>query len=660
MHLKRLLILLCVFTATLINSFSQTYVEDSLTQQIFIEQNPHKKIGLMGELSWSLMSSDSQKALEIARQADDLANVDSKKDVIYTKNLIGNAFLSLEKDDSALYYFIEVNKMSELAKDSSFMAKSLNNLGVVYFNQGNYEKGIEYMSECAALEVSMNNLSGAIGTYMNIGAAYIALEEYDKAEQNLYKALKLGRKTGNQKDLSGIYLNLGTLEVNRGNLSAGKTYFFDAIEIQKNMNDIDGVARSYNNLAIAFRQQGKHKIALVYDLKSLEYADILNSTDARMAAYKGLASTYEDLGEFEKALENYRYYMACKDTIIKQENDRSLIEMQEKYRSEQTLKENEILVQQNKIDALQNKENRAKLNQSRIIIVSSVLGLLLLIGLAVVLFNRNRLKQRANLELQDANSIIQEKNNDITASIEYASKIQEALLPTKENSSLFKDSFFILLPKDIVSGDFFWYSKIGNKVVFTAADCTGHGVPGAFMSMIGNTYLQQIVNERKVLTPSLILDELRANVIGALSPQGAEKARKDGMDMALCVLDLDTKVLEFAGANNPLYYVNKNVIKEVKPDKQPVGYMPERNDKFTNHRIQLEEGDAVYIFSDGFADQFGGPKGKKYKYQQLRDILLKNYSQPMNIQKEELLSSFKAWKGDLEQIDDVCLIGARI
>ena len=201
---------------------------------------------------------------------------------------------------------------------------------------------------------------------------------------------------------------------------------------------------------------------------------------------------------------------------------------------------------------MQDTVKKAKLGQSSIIIFSSVFGLLLVVGFAAVLYNRNVIKQKTNLELQKANEIIQEKNNDITASMEYASKIQEALLPTQENKELFTDSFFILMPKDIVSGDFLWYSQSDEKVVFSAADCTGHGVPGAFMSMIGNTFLHQIVNESKVHQPSIILDHLREKVITALHQQGEEKARKDGMDMALCTLNTDTLEFEYDGANNTL------------------------------------------------------------------------------------------------------------
>lgn len=628
----------------------------------------------MNDLCHEIKYSDSKRSVEIARQALTLAKKDSKEDVLLAYNLMGLMFTAADQNDSALFYLNETLAFAKEAKDTAFMSKAYNNLGVVYFNTGQYEEGLIDLQKSGELDFQIGDFEGAAVSFMNVGSVQLQLEMTDEAKINLNQALDIFKEIEDIANEANCLMSLGGLEIKIGDISKGKNLFFRAISLQESVQDYDGVARSYYNLAFSFRKQYKYKIALVYDFKSLEYAELIESPDALKAAYNGIAKSYEGMGDYESALENYRFYMNWRDTIEDRANKSMLIEMQEKYKSVQTVKENEILQQQNKIETLENQENKTKLGQSRIIIVSSVIGLLLLIGIAVVLLNRNRIKQRANTELsraytaiqtsnaelQTAKDIIQEKNDDITSSIEYASLIQEALLPTKEQDGLFKDSFFILMPKDIVSGDFLWYSKIGNRIVFAAADCTGHGVPGAFMSMIGNTFLHQIVNEEKILQPSLILDQLRARVVTALSQQGGEGARKDGMDMALCTLDLDTNVLEFAGANNPLYYLKDNQIVELKGDKQPVGYMPERSGPFTNHKIELAQGDAIYIFSDGYPDQFGGPKGKKFKYKQLRDLLLKHSGETMRKQKEELISEFHSWKGEIEQIDDVCVIGVRV
>lgn len=641
-------------------SFAQSYLEDSLTTKVLTTTDPHEKIYLISDLCSVIEYSNTKKSIEIARQALTIAKKESPNDIDFCTNLLGLSFINSEQYDSALFYLQRTYDSAYEKRDTSFMSKAINNIGLVYINLGQYDLGLAKMKESGKLDYASGDRSGAAISFMNVGTIQVQLDEFKEARSNLMTALEIFQSLGDRENEANVYLSLGAVEVNDGNVNDGKSYFFKAISIQEEQNDLDGVARSYSNLAYSFRKQEKFKIALIYDLKSLEYADKLNSPRAKESSYKGIAATYEGMADYKSALDNYKIYMAWSDTIQNQENREVLIEMQEKYNSVQTTKENEILQQQNKIESLQNKENKAKLSQSRIIIFSSVFGLLLVVGFAAVLYNRNVIKQKANLELQNANEIIQEKNNDITASIEYASKIQEALLPTRENEELFTDSFFILMPKDIVSGDFLWYSQSEDKVIFSAADCTGHGVPGAFMSMIGNTFLHQIVNESKIHQPSIVLDNLREKVITALHQQGEEKARKDGMDMALCCLDKKSLEFEYAGANNPLYMVHKGVMTEIKPDKQPVGHMPERSGKFTNHKLQLEKGDVIYIFSDGYADQFGGPKGKKFKYKQMRDLLFAIHKKPMHEQKKELITVFNDWKGNLEQIDDVCIVGVRV
>jgi serine phosphatase RsbU (regulator of sigma subunit) len=280
--------------------------------------------------------------------------------------------------------------------------------------------------------------------------------------------------------------------------------------------------------------------------------------------------------------------------------------------------------------------------------------------LAITLYNRNVIKQRANLKLQEAYAIIQEKNSDIMASIEYASKIQEALLPSADNPDFFSDSFFMVRPKDIVSGDFLWYTELDGKKIVAVVDCTGHGVPGAFMSMIGNTFLQQIINERGIMDPAEVLNELRKNVVRALNQKGKGVNRKDGMDMAICVIDEANGMLEFAGANNPLFVMQSKKMLEIKGDKQPVGYFEGNEMPFTKHTIQIEKGDCIYIFSDGYVDQFGGPKGKKFKYRQFSELLQSLSRRSMQEQKEIINQVFDEWKGELEQVDDVCVVGIRM
>ncbi len=280
----------------------------------------------------------------------------------------------------------------------------------------------------------------------------------------------------------------------------------------------------------------------------------------------------------------------------------------------------------------------------------------------------NEIKSR--LELQKSKFIIEEKNQEITSSIRYAKRIQEALLPPKSLlNDLFGQNYFVYYnPRDIVSGDFYWAKRINTTPVdgksktyllLVAADCTGHGVPGAFMSLIGANFLQQSSTEKSVNSPAEALDYLNRNIINTLNHGGGEKIR-DGMDMAMIAIDMDSKMLSFSGANNPIYFVRDGQLEIIKPNKQAIGNINDDIQPFTNYSTQLKTGDQIYLFTDGYADQFGGPNGKKMMYKKLQNIILENVNSPMDKQCEALENHFKAWKGKYEQVDDVLVIGVKI
>jgi len=252
-------------------------------------------------------------------------------------------------------------------------------------------------------------------------------------------------------------------------------------------------------------------------------------------------------------------------------------------------------------------------------------------------------------------------NLEITTSINYASRIQAALLPQKENLELNLPNHFILfLPRDVVSGDFYWASKIDGKIIFCAADCTGHGVPGAFMSMLGITFLDGIIHKQKILKADEILNRLKQDVMGALKQSGRKDEQKEGIDIALCIYDPAQKQLEFAGAYLPLYLIRKGKLEEYPGDKIPISYVEEIPQSYQSRFIQIRKGDILYLFSDGYADQFGGPYGKKIKYIGLKQYLTEIHHHPMEKQKILLEKNFNTWKGNREQIDDVIIMGVKL
>jgi serine phosphatase RsbU (regulator of sigma subunit) len=321
----------------------------------------------------------------------------------------------------------------------------------------------------------------------------------------------------------------------------------------------------------------------------------------------------------------------------------------------------------------------ATLEKQKLILYFVVLALLLVSFLGYYIYRGYKIKKEANIRLEEKNRIISMQKDEIeqqrdlaeaqrdqiayqkkhiTDSIMYAKRIQTALIPSLELFSDKLEHFVLYKPLAIVSGDFYWVSSLGNKQVIISADCTGHGVPGAFMSMLGVTMLNEIVNGKHVLMPDQIIEQLREGVIKSLKQVAEEDSIKDGMDIAVCMVDFDENILWYAGANNPLYLVRKGELIHYRADKMPAA-IHYRMTPFTLHKIELQKGDAFYIFSDGYSDQFGGPNQKKFMSNQLRETLIAMEGQPMLKQGERLNEIFEGWRGDSPQVDDVTLIGVR-
>ena len=269
--------------------------------------------------------------------------------------------------------------------------------------------------------------------------------------------------------------------------------------------------------------------------------------------------------------------------------------------------------------------------------------------------------EKKNRLIEKQKQLVEEKNKKITDSINYAKRIQQAILPSEKLiKSILPDSFVFFQPKDIVSGDFYWISSINeNNALIGAVDCTGHGVPGALMSMMGYNLLEQVVKEHQIYEPAVILNELSKQIVGSLKQTDGYATVKDGMDIALCKINFQNYELEYAGAHNSLYFIRNGILTETKADSKPIG-ISTKSGSFSNHKIKLEKGDCFYVFSDGFADQKGGTTNNKFFYQPFRELLVRIHQLPMKEQHAQLEAVMNKWKGDKEQIDDMLVIGVSI
>ncbi len=595
---------------------------------------------------------------------------------------IASAFLDIPDYYKAIDNGFKAIKLFEaIGERSDLLANILNNLGNAYQNLKEYDKAMEYYQQALAIQKELSDMNEIARMLNNIANIYVVKGEDEKdpllkkndfttALENYTKALSI-LETADDKDMIALVnSNIGNIYWALNDFPKALTYLNISLNTYKKIESRSGIASAYNNLAKHYQLQKNLAQSNAYALKALSLADSIHDSEQIQNACEYLSSNYYDLKQFEKSLLYYKRYITEREKLTDVEGAKKLV--QEESRMEFEKKEQLLKAEQEKQNAIAEAENR----RQRVIIWSAGVGLLLFVVFSGFIYNRFRvtnkqkkiieeqkgLMEEKNSALETANSEIAQKNKDITDSIQYAKRIQRALLASDTLLKKNLPEYFVLYrPKDIVSGDFYWANQVNGKFLIITADCTGHGVPGAFMSLLNISLLNEITLQRRITSPDLILNNVRDQIISILNPEGTETESKDGMDCMLCSFDIKNKQLEFAAANNPLWILKngRKEMEEYKPDKQPVGfhsiYKP-----FTLQSTSLTKGDIVYSFTDGFADQFGGPKGKKFKYKQLEELLLANAHLPMYEQRNILEKTLVEWQGDLEQIDDVLVIGVRI
>jgi len=423
-------------------------------------------------------------------------------------------------------------------------------------------------------------------------------------------------------------------------------------QIRIALNDSGGLCSIYQNYGNVYTDEAMPDSALYFYQAALKIAEKIKSRSQIAGCYSLLAEQYGDMKNFAEAYDYSKKYIALNDSLLGAENTNSVNKLREQFDAQNRDNQIKQLQVNNQLDKEHSQRNT-------VILIAIILFVLLF---TVILFNRNRREQIVNMHLEKQNAEITLQKKSITDSINYAKKIQDSILPPAQQiQRVLPDGFILYEPKDVVSGDFYWLDSRDGLSIFAAVDCTGHGVPGALMSVIGFNLLNQAVIEMGLTKPSDILHHLDFGVNKLLRQSDAGNTVKDGMDIGLCTYDPATKKLQFAGVFNPAYIISKGELKVIPADKFPIGINVDGvADNYTNQEIQLHSGDMVYLFSDGYADQFGGPVGKKFKYTRFREGLMKIHALPVDEQKNFLKKEFVEWKGNLEQVDDILVIGMRV
>ena len=640
--------------------------------------------------------TSAEKALEIGIK---LNNLTIKANAY---KYLGLAYFQKAEYKKVLNFWEQSLSAYESLNDKSSSAQLLSNIGLIYKNWGEYKDAISYYERALDIYKDLNDEIEMARIYGNIGNVYFYNEvDYDNALLNYQKAIKVFREKELKKPEAQTLLSIGLIferrklydealdyykellniaeEINdtywkaqalsaigninmfRNNFDVALDHFNEALKIFQEKEQTKDVAITMQYMGNLYFSMGDLKSSREYYLKSIELCEELDLKKELSDNYEELSNVYAGLNDYKNAYKYHTLYSQLNDSIFSAEYKDLITEWNarlENAEKEAALREQDLVL----------KKQKAELTRKNIIMYSAIGVILMVLIFSSLLYKQFREKKKANILLKDQNEEIKsqrdkifEQNKEITDSIEYASKIQSAILPPNAYiSGILPDYFILYRPRDIVSGDFYWINKFKNQIFLCAADCTGHGVPGAFMSMLGIALLNEIINKKSKFSAADILNNLRSQVVDSLHQKGYEGETQDGMDIAFCIIDLEHKKIQFSGAFNPLFIIRKKELIEFKGDKMPIGIHLKQHVPFTNHDIDYKPGDQIYLFSDGYADQFGGPNRKKFLIKRFRELLVENSNKSMSDQKTVLENTIDEWMGYYDQIDDILVFGAKL
>ncbi len=676
------------------------------TFALFSFESKHQ-VDSLNNLAWQSMSSDFSKVLYYSNLADSISNIINYQSgkgyaaiyrgwvnfyqsnfteayQLYKKaytigtneknnHLLGRYYLSigsyhtktgdldigLEKYQKGLNLLIQTD-------DKEWETYAYNNIGVNYASMGDNKNARLYYQKALTLFETRNDSVGATLSYSNIATCYKNEFQLDSAIYFSILALENAKKLNHKIIIGSSQLVLSGLHLKKGNVNQAQKYQEEAKKFYTRINDIDGIIDAVFLESDILKTYNVDEAIFV--LKSIsELVDTMDVLQNKVIINQKLAQLYVNKLDYKSAYHSLNEYIKYNALLINQTSSNNINELEVKYQVNEKILEIENLNSKNELIQLKfDKKRQEEIHQRKtkywISFISLIIALLLSTLLLIIYRNNKKTKKTNEIislqkkEVEQKKAIIEEKSKEILDSINYAKRIQGAILPKLSDvKQYFPDSFLIYFPKDIVAGDFYWFEKINDTRFFAVADCTGHGVPGAIVSVVCHNALNAAIYEYGLIEPGEILDKVKSLISKTFSNDYQQI--KDGMDISLGTINDSMKTFKWAGANNPLWQVkNNNELIIHKPDKQPVGNF-EKSTPFATQSIKFGTDDQFYLFSDGFIDQFGGLKNKKYKTINFKKLILANANNSPSEQKAAISSEFYKWKNDNEQLDDVCIFG---
>jgi len=639
----------------------------TITDKFYLRQlsNHYNNNGYLAMLH----HGDTKKAIEWFNNALKIdIEIDNKLGMASNYNSLAVVYSNTGDKKKTLEYYYKSLKISEEINDKNNLAIVLTNIAKIQHEEGDKENALENMHKSLKLRLQLGNQNGIANSYNNLATVYSKNKEFDKAQEYYTKSLEILEKSHDKIGIANVNWNLGNLYIKRKKIDC------DSSDEACKKNALLK-AKEYYVKSLHLHQESGNKRDEADVLTSIGWLDFtfLNIAEAERCATQAL-QLGEELGfpkvikeacnllyeieayrkNWESAFSYYKKYVAMKDSINSDENTKASVKEQLKYDYEKQAIADSIRMDGEK------KLISAKLSEEKTKSYALYGGLAVVVLFAAFMFNRFKVtsKQKQIIELKEKETqkqkeLIEEKQKEIVDSINYAKRIQYTLLAHAEFlKANLPEHFISFIPKDIVSGDFYWATKKDNKFYLAICDSTGHGVPGAFMSLLNISFLNEAITERNISEPNKIFDYVRQRLIDNMNKEG----QKDGFDGTL--ICIEGNKVTYASANNKPILIHNNDLIELGADRMPVG-IGEKQDLFKLHELDVVKGDTLYLYTDGYADQFGGLKGKKFKYKQLNELILKINTETMYDQKMVLEENFNLWKNNLEQVDDVCVVGIK-
>ena len=593
------------------------------------------------------VNQDPIQAFQQAKQALALSEeIEYQTGIAYSLNNIGVIHQNIGNLDKALGYFQQSLKLHRAIDNQDGIASTLGNIGIIYSRKSDLERALNYFTEAHEIIEPSGDEKRMINSLSNLGNIYFDRGETAQAKEYYSGAKDIYQQLEQKFLVFEPFTNLGNVYFQEKKFDSALFYYRKSFDIEESNQSKLGQAKALHNIGITYDHLGNATAAIDYQMQALGLAQEAEGNPIVMEVYKALSDTYFSIGDWRQAKDYLLLHIVTKDNIFNQESNRRIYELERTYELEQKESEIELLKKESEIQ-------RLEINNNRQLLIGGVVGAVLLTLLALIYY----LKNRANARIK---ALLQKQNKDIKDGIKYAQSVQGAILDNTSLKKSLPESFVFYKPKDIVSGDFYWHRQKNGHHILATVDCTGHGVAGAFMTVIGNSLLNQIVIEHNVSSPSKILTELDTKLKETLMGRNIDISNHS-MDMAVCKIDHAEGKVSFAGAKSDLYTVKGDGLTVIKGDRDTVGdYLEDDTKTFQEREVPFEKGQIFYLFSDGFSDQFGGGDSKKYMKKRFKKFLHTIAHQPMDEQEHALDKELSAWMGTTDQTDDIMVVGFKL